>query len=180
MISLLIRKIFFICLAFYFFLSCTKNNSSGSPINTNSTDKVFLAASALSNVYETTLAPLAIAKAKNTGVSAYGQLILDTIRLASSELSTIADSLTIPIVTTTDAFIDAKKDSLSNLTGISFDSAYIASQIDEQQKTIIEFESEVKQGVNRLLINYANKWLPIYQHHLDLADSLMQVIIQTR
>lgn len=163
-----------------FLLSCSKSNNSGSSAPINPTDKVFLTTSALSGIFETTLAPLAISKAKNTGVSVYGQMILDTIGLASSELSLIADSLSIPIQTTVNTLINSKKDSLSKLIGISFDSAYISSQIDEQQKTILEFESELRQGQNNLLKAYANKWLPIYQHHLDLADSLMQVIIQTR
>jgi ABC-type sulfate transport system permease subunit len=78
-------------------------------MNTNATDKIFLTTAAFGELYETTLAPLAISKAKNTGVSAYGQTILDTIGLAASELALIADSVMIPMSMTMDAITKSKK-----------------------------------------------------------------------
>jgi putative membrane protein len=63
-------------------------------------------------------------------------------------------------------------DTLERVSGRTFDSVYINSQVRDHQKAISIFENESKNGQNANLKQFANNLLPALQMHLDHADSL--------
>jgi putative membrane protein len=65
---------------------------------------------------------------------------------------------------------------LNSLSGRSFDTAYINSQIKDHQKTLSIFQMEINDGDNQNVRNYASKYLPHIQMHLQKADSLSRAL----
>jgi len=61
---------------------------------------------------------------------------------------------------------------LSMLMGMAFDSTYINSQVMDHQAAIQLFQSEASNGNDSRLRDYAQKYLPKLQMHLQMADSV--------
>lgn len=92
--------------------------------------------------------------------------------MAQTELKNIGASLGRNVPDTVDAEHQALMVRLNSLSGYSFDTAYINSQVKDHQKTITIFQMELNDGDNQSLRNYAGKYLPNIQLHLQKADSL--------
>jgi putative membrane protein len=67
-------------------------------------------------------------------------------------------------------------DTLRGLSGRMFDSVYIMNQIKDHQAAISDFQNEISEGNQSDVINYANKYLPKLQMHLQIADSIATVM----
>ncbi len=62
------------------------------------------------------------------------------------------------------------------LSGYSFDTAYINSQVKGHQEVAALFEKETNDGKEARLKNYAEKLLPHIRMHLTRADSIRKVL----
>ncbi|WP_159453583.1 DUF4142 domain-containing protein [Ohtaekwangia koreensis] len=90
-------------------------------------------------------------------------------RLASvALLATIPEGL--------DAEHQQKKQMLAALSGYSFDTAYIHSQIKDHEKTETLFETEASNGKEQRLINYANNLYHIFARICKKADCVATVL----
>ena len=58
------------------------------------------------------------------------------------------------------------------MSGRAFDSAYMHNQVTDHQTTVANFQTELNQGQDQDVKNYANKNLPHIQIHLQRADSI--------
>ena len=65
---------------------------------------------------------------------------------------------------------------LQGLSGREFDSTYIVNQIADHQKTVDDFQAELNAGSKTEVKDYANKYLPKIQMHLQQADSIATVM----
>jgi putative membrane protein len=61
---------------------------------------------------------------------------------------------------------------LDTLNGLAFDTVYINSQVKDHQANVTLFQSEVSAGSNQSVKDYASKYLPHIQMHLNMADSI--------
>jgi putative membrane protein len=61
---------------------------------------------------------------------------------------------------------------LQKLKGAAFDHAYIQGQIEDHQKVVQLFETEMGSGQEPQLKKFAADRLPIARHHLDMALSI--------
>jgi putative membrane protein len=61
---------------------------------------------------------------------------------------------------------------LQGLSGRAFDSTYIVNQVSDHQKTVTDFQTELSSGSRSEVKDYANKYLPKIQMHLQKADSI--------
>lgn len=65
---------------------------------------------------------------------------------------------------------------LNSLSGYSFDTAYINSQIKDHAKTLTLFNPEISNGNNQTIRSYATDNMPHIQMHYNRADSIRRVL----
>lgn len=170
------KKVFFIGgLAIFILVACKKDDDNNNK-NVNSTDQTFLTQVAIGNKAEIMAGQLAATKGTNAGVKAFGQLMVNEHGLAQSDLQRVYTSVGQTMPDTVDAEHQALMTRLNSLTGRSFDTAYINSQVRDHQKTLSIFQTEISNGNNDSVQNYASKYLPHIQMHLQKADSLSRTL----
>jgi len=155
------------------FASCKKDKDNN---NVNSTDQTFLTQVAIGNKAEVMAGQLAATKATNPAIKSFGQLMVTEHGQAQTDLQNVYSSVGQTMPDTVDAEHQALMARLNSLTGHSFDTAYINSQVKDHQKTLIIFQSEINDGDNSNVKNYANTYLPHIQMHLQKADSLSRTL----
>jgi putative membrane protein len=161
-------------LALAILLSCNKNDNNNNDIN--STDQNFVLQVAISNKAEIMAGQLAATKGSNAGAKEFGQMMVTEHGQAQADLQNVASGTGITSPDSVDAEHRALMVRLDSLTGRSFDTAYINSQVKDHQKTISIFQTEISNGNNSSVRNYANTYLPHIQMHLQKADSLSKVL----
>jgi putative membrane protein len=154
------------------FWSCDKNDdNNNNNTDINNTDRNFTLQASMSNFAEVDAGQAAASKG-STAVAAFGQMMVTDHTMAQAMLDSIASSYTLAAPDSLDAEHAALKTQLAALTGRSFDSVYIHSQVNDHQKAIDLFNDEVSNGHNYQLTNYASSLLPKLQMHLQMADSV--------
>lgn len=163
--------------AVFFFFSCKKNNSSNNESLTTQ-DRNFITQASLSNNAEIQAGQYADSTADSTtdslatSIKAFAAKMVADHRNAQNDLKTLGNSLNVTVTDSVDSMHASQLDSLKMLNGRAFDSAYIISQIADHQAAINTFQQETSSGNKSSVINYANKYLPVLQMHLQMADSL--------
>jgi putative membrane protein len=156
-------------LALVILASCKKDKDNN---NVNSTDQSFMQQVAMGNKGEVMAGQLAATKGNSAGVRSFGQFMVTEHTQAQSDLQSLASRLSQTLPDSVSADDQALMVRLNSLSGYSFDTAYINSQIKDHQKVLNIFQNEVNNGNNDSVLNYANKYLPHIQMHLQMADSL--------
>jgi putative membrane protein len=153
--------------------ACKKDDNNN---DVTSTDQTFLTQVSIGNKAEVMAGQLAASKASNPGVKSFGQFMVTEHTQAQSDLKNLYSSLGQTIPDTVDARHQALMARLDTLSGHSFDTAYINSQIADHQQTLTIFQNEISNGNNSSVKNYANTYLPHIQMHLQEADSLSKTL----
>jgi putative membrane protein len=136
-------------------------------------DVMFVEKAALSNMAEIALGNLAASKGSDSVVRAYGQMMVTEHNLSLSELQQISENyMNVDWPESLDSAHLQMKQQLFSLGGLQFDSMYIRSQVNDHQAALTLFETQSASGNNQLLKNYAGKYVPHIQQHLDQADSI--------
>jgi putative membrane protein len=163
------KKIFLVgAFAAFMVSACNKDDDN----KTNSTDQNFMTQVAIGNKAEIMAGQLAATKGTNAQVIAFGQMMMTEHGQAQTDLAAVANSVGWTLPDTVDAEHQALMVRLNSLSGHSFDTAYINSQVRDHQKTLTIFQSEINGGNNQSVRNYANQYLPHIQMHLQRADSI--------
>lgn len=139
-------------------------------------DKNFITMASYGNRAEVELGALAASKGSSDAVRMFGNMMADEHEDALDDLEDIADDFDADFPTDLDAEHQQKKEILMALSGYSFDTAYMHSQVKDHEKTEALFETEVANGKEQRLINYANNLLPHIRVHLHKADSIVAVL----
>jgi putative membrane protein len=155
-----------------FMFSCDKDNDN----DLNSTDRMFVTQVSIGNNAEIAAGQLAATKAENAAVKAFGQMMATEHGMAQTELKSVGTSAGISVADTVDAEHVALMARLNSLSGHSFDTAYMRSQVKDHQKTLDIFQSELNSGNHQQVKAYASKYQPHIQMHFQKADSLSRAI----
>ena len=150
--------------------ACTKDDEVDARLNEQ--DRNFMNQAAHSNLAEVELGQLTQQRAMSDSVLMYGEMMVMDHTTAHEELEGIAGTVNFDLPTTLDAEHQALRQRLSGLGGLTFDTAYINSQIVDHQRTISLFETQVSQGKYQPLKDYANKYLPGLRLHYELAQEI--------
>lgn len=168
------KKIFLVgSLAALILAACHKDKNEN---DLNSTDQTFMTQVAVGNKAEIMAGELAATKGSSAAVKAFGQLMVTEHGQAQSDLQALASSLGRTLPDTVDAEHQALMARLNSLSGYSFDTAYINSQVKDHQKTVDIFEMEINEGNHQSVKAYASQYLPHIQMHLQKADSLSMAL----
>jgi putative membrane protein len=150
--------------------ACKKDDETN--MNASAQDQSFVTSAYMSNSAEVRLGQLAVSKSLNAGVKTFAQLMVSEHGQAQTELSSIANSINVTVKDSVDAQHQLLLARLDTLHGLSFDTAYINSQVRDHQSAVTLFQSEVSTGTNQAVKDYASKYLPHIQMHFNMADSL--------
>jgi putative membrane protein len=151
-------------------MGCNKLINHNGNSNLSQMDRDFMTKASYANNSEVAAGGVATVKAMDTAVKAFGAFMVTEHTTAQTELQTIADSIMLP--TTPDSVHIMMLQKMQTLSGHTFDTAYIKSQIQGHNTALVLFQQEADYGGNTKLRNYASQNLPHIRLHLQLADSI--------
>ena len=85
---------------------------------------------------------------------------------ANAQLTSIAKGQGFTLPTEVGARNRSELRYLQSLNGHTFDSRYLAAQLQAHQAAIALFKHEVADGTNRYLVSFAHRTLPTLEQHL--------------
>ncbi|MBV9266014.1 MAG: DUF4142 domain-containing protein [Acidobacteriaceae bacterium] len=144
---------------------------SGSTKMMKSSDTKFATGAAQGGMAEVQLGQLAVQKADNADVKAFGQHMVDDHTKANDELKGVAEKEGLTLPASLNAKDQALMSKLQNLSGGAFDKAYIKAMVKDHEEDVKEFQKEANNGKDPQLKDFASKTLPTLQSHLDMAKS---------
>jgi putative membrane protein len=158
--------------------ACDDDDDSVVTSSMNDTDRNFVLNASEANLAEIELGQLAALKSSSASVRSFGQMMMEEHQVALDELDSIADKKDAELTTTLNAKHEEMKSRLSTLVGFQFDTAYMNGQVKDHQATRGLFETEISAGADQDIQDYANKYLPHIQMHLDEAISISNELNQ--
>lgn len=115
---------------------------------------------------------LALEKSQTQEVRDFAQTMITDHGLANKELAVIAQKKNLDIADDTELLNKAKAFILKQRDGQSFDEAYANNQVMAHEQTIELFQKATRMNDAELKA-FAQKTLPKLQHHLDMANQLV-------
>lgn len=153
--------------------ACTKDDDDKA---VNDTDRNYVVMASMSNNAEIAAGQVAATKATNAMVKTYGQQMVSEHTPAQADLKSRVSALSLTAPDTVDAEHKALMVKLNSLSGYSFDTAYMNSQVKDHAKTVDIFNTEINGGNNTSIRGFAIDNLPHIQMHYNKADSLRKAL----
>lgn len=150
--------------------SCQDNFDESDAVSQQ--DRDFTMNAAYYNIAEIQLGELAFQKSDNDSVMDYGKSMIMDLNPARNTLDSIARAFSINVPVKMDKAGQTLYNRLSALSSFAFDTAYINSRAEDYQGTITLMEKQRDTGNNKLLIDYAIKYLSVINRHLQHVTSL--------
>lgn len=95
---------------------------------------------------------------------------------AESALDSLGSALNVSLPSTPDTAHIAMAAMLQTLSANVFDTTYIGAQVKDHINTIALFQQELASGNNMQVKNYATKYLPKIQMHLEEAQRIQLLV----
>jgi putative membrane protein len=138
----------------------------------NQQDVLFVQAAGQSNLAEITEGNLAIQRAPEASVRDFGSRMVADHTAQTAMLTSAATNAGIPVPTAPNPAQQAEAAHLSQLSGTTFDRAYLADQVTGHQATLAILQQEVAAGQDPGLVQVAQTAIPVVQDHLKMAEML--------
>ena len=135
-------------------------------------DRAFATAAAQSGLAEVQEGQMAAQKAVSAQIRQFGQRMVADHGQANQDLQQIAQQENFDLPTQPSARETAEDHRLSGMIGSDFDRAYIQHAMTEHMQAVVVFRREAQSGRDPALKDFARKYLPVIQRHLQLAQSL--------
>lgn len=166
-------------LAGFTWTACSDDEDEGeSRVQLTGTDKMFVEHVAMSNMTEIELGQLASTRATDSSVRAYAEMMVMDHNTAQNELEAIVDDYDgINWPNELNEQNKEMRDQLMNMSGYSFDSMYMASQVMSHRTTDSVFQLQMNNGQEPRIKTYATKYHPTIEQHLDAADSIHAMLM---
>lgn len=152
--------------------SANQHMDNGTQKMVSSGDASFAMNAAQGGMAEVRLGQLAVEKASNPGVKAFGQKMVDDHSKANDSLKSAIASGTVTLPTGMSPQDQAEYNKLSQLSGPAFDKAYVKDMIKDHEEDIKAFQKEANRGKDPQLKSFASATLPTLQSHLDSIKSI--------
>jgi putative membrane protein len=149
---------------------------SAQPAGVMPADYNFVMQAALGGLGEITAGQIAQQRSTDTAVRDIGaRLVADHTR-ANQELATLASARGITVPTTTDPGRQGAVAILQQMSGPAFAKAFVDQQLAEHQVAIALFQSEAASSMDTELRGFAQRQIPVLQHHLESILSVANVV----
>ena len=135
-------------------------------------DRSFAVKAAQSGMAEVQEGRLASQRAASAQVRQFGQRMVTDHTQANQDLQQIAQQENFDLPAQPSATQTAEDRRLSGMTGSGFDHAYIQQAVSDHRHAVADFRREAQSGHDPALKGFAQKYLPVIQHHLQMAQSL--------
>jgi putative membrane protein len=153
------------------FFSCEKNNGKTAE-TLSARDSAFIMEAAVLNTAEIQAGQLADSTSDTSTIKNFAMSLVSDHQAAQNDLKSLGAKVNITVADSTNSYNMMRLDSLRNLSGRAFDSAFILNQITDHTKAISDYQAEATSGNHTSVVNYANQYLPTLQKHLNTADSI--------
>ena len=148
------------------------NASSNANKVVSSSDKDFMGKAVQGGLAEVQLGGIAVQKAQNEEVKAFGQKMITDHSRANSELRTIITQKGVNIPSTTTVEQAESMNKLSKLSGAAFDKEYVRMMVEDHEKDVAEFQKEANTGTDIDTKEFAADTLPKLKMHLEMIKSI--------
>jgi len=148
-----------------------RNTAADRSVNLSSTEKDFAVKAAQGGMAEVELGNLAQQNGASSKVKDFGKRLVDDHTKANNELREIGAREGISLPSDIDSDHRRTTDKLSKLSGAQFDKEFLKEAVSDHKKDIEEFQKEAEKGANPALKDFASKYLPVLQDHLNMAES---------
>ena len=146
-----------------------KEMAQPSPEGSNTQDKLFVRQAAVGGRAEVELGKIAQKKANIDSVRQFAQHMVDAHSRNSQQLMRAGKGLNPDLPKDLDPEHLRIRDELNRKSGKDFDVAYIASQLQDHQRTANLLQWHISSGQNEALKKYSIETLPVVMEHLDMA-----------
>lgn len=154
-------------------------SASPASTHTNTQDKLFVRQAALGNRAEAELGKLAQSKGSAQAVKDFGKQMEKDHSESADRVIKAGKSAKMELPRDLDAEHQRVRNELSKLSGAEFDRAYLASQIEDHQKTANLLLWQLSYGQNAELIRYSADSLPNVLEHLQTAKREYAKLVET-
>jgi putative membrane protein len=137
-------------------------------------DKTFATKAAAGGIAQVELGHMAEQKAASPRVKQFGQRMVNDHSQANQELQQIARQQNLDLPTQPDSKDRTTEQRLGGMNGAAFDSAYARDMVNDHQQDIAAFRKEADSGTDPALKGFAQKYLPVLQQHLQMAQAMEQ------
>ena len=136
------------------------------------TDPLFAATAAQSDIYEITASQVALDHTDNETVRAFAQKMIHDHSETTAQLKPIAKAMGVTPPARTNAAARLEIAYLRTLNGDAFDNEYVKQQTVSHEAAVGAFQIASKTAQNDDLKAFAQKFLPVIQEHLKMAQQL--------
>jgi putative membrane protein len=153
-------------------LPMAKAQDAAPSSNASAMDRKFVHGAAAGGFAEVQLGKLAMQRAGNPDVKAFGQKMVDDHTMLNNQMKPVAEGLGIPVPTMLDAKDQATYDKLSALSGEAFDKAYVQDMVMDHRKDLREFRQEAANGMDPQVKQAAASGAKVIAQHYRMANKL--------
>jgi putative membrane protein len=136
------------------------------------TGKAFVTKAAEINLGEIELGKLAEQKGNNQAVKDFGERMIEDHSEAETELQELAKRESVTLPKMPGSGVAGLKRQISAESGAQFDEMYIKHMMAGHKQAIATFENEIEHGQNPAIKSYAEKYLPVIQDHIRIAEDV--------
>jgi putative membrane protein len=135
-------------------------------------EKAFVMKAASDGLAEMQLGQIAQQKATSSRVRQLGSRMVADNTQAMQDLQQIAETESLELPTEPEKLSLSTAQRLRGTTGTGFDEAYLQQTVRDQQRIVAEYRRQAKSAKDPAVQSFAQKFLPLVQQHLLLAQSL--------
>lgn len=135
-------------------------------------DKTFATEAAQGGLAEVEMSRLALQKQTSPQVKQFAQQMVTDHTKANEELMQLAKSERLDLPSQVNAKHKSAMEQLQGMNGTAFDSAYMRDMVQDHQQVVAEFQKQAQSGSDPGLKTFAQKYLPVLQQHLQMAQSI--------
>ncbi len=144
--------------------------SNASPAMTSTPLASFAREAAAGGLAEVELGNLAVQKATDPAVKAFGQQMIDDHSKANADLQALAAQAGVTLPAQVDPKAKKTMAKLSALSGAAFDKAYMDDMVKDHKEDIALFEKASRASGDSPFKTFAAEKLPTLREHLQMAE----------
>jgi predicted outer membrane protein len=126
------------------------------------------------------LSRIALERSSNEDVKRFAQQAMSAHEQMIQDVRGFADRRKTPILPTPDTVDQTVAAHLRELSGAELDREYIKEMIAQHAEMTAKFQVEAQQGNDPELRQWAERQIPVYRNHLEMAEHIQQSLVARR
>jgi putative membrane protein len=142
----------------------------------SSGDKDFMTKALQGSRLQVALGREATAQAASPDVKAFGERMITDHGKATDELKQLAAQKRVDLPAALDDSKESKVEKMAKLNGNAFDKEYVGAMVSDQEDDVSDFRRAATDAKDPDLKAWANRQLPVLEHHLAMAKDMKQKV----